>query len=332
MIILTGKIKSFILKFMLVKKLTFAPVFLIIFSITSYKIAGIFNNYQILFSLDFASFASIITISTLFLLSGLSFVLFATFANDWKLILPIVAIALFLPVIFIPQPLNFIIGIGFLAAFVITNLGLENKLKFYLTFEPSTLLIPIIKNLTTFLILVTAFGFYLSSSAEIKNTGFAVPDSLIDTVIQSIPVPNIEDKVKTGNPSTQFLSGLPKLNKEQIELLKQNPQALEQFGLDPKILDSLDQESPGQTSSNPITSLQSPVKNLVKSQLDQTLKPYLSFIPAFLAVTLFFTLNWIVSILSLTLSPVLWVVFEILTKTGFATFTTEMREVKKLVA
>lgn len=307
------------------KKLSFAPVFLIIFAVLVYQISTVLTDYQFLFSLDNTSLIHILTTCALFLLTSLSFILFATFANSWKIIAPVVLIALSLPVIFIPQPISFVLSIGFLLAFVISSLTLDNKLKTYLNFQPSVLLTPNIKTLCTMLIFVTSFGFYLTSSANIKQNGFSLPDSLIDTVLQAVPMPGME----ANTPPNQSIPGLPNLTQENIDLLKQNPQALEQFGLDPSVLDSITPTSSQQTSStNP---LQSSVKTMVQAQLDQVIKPYLTIIPIFVALILFLTLNWIVSILGIFLSPILWGIFSALTKSGFATFTTEMREVKKLV-
>lgn len=73
------------------------------------------------------------------------------------------------------------------------------------------------------------------------------------------------------------------------------------------------------------------VKQTVKNQVQNFLNPYLGFIPAVLAILLFFTLQSLTSILRLLIYPLLWVVFYVLEKTGFIKFTTETREVKKMV-
>lgn len=73
------------------------------------------------------------------------------------------------------------------------------------------------------------------------------------------------------------------------------------------------------------------IKQTVKDQLQNLLKPYLGFIPMALAVILFLTLQSIVSILGLLIYPLLWLVFYMLEKTNFISFTTEMREIKKMV-
>lgn len=309
-----------------IKKLAFAPVFLGFFALTCYKIAQILTDYQFLFSIESSSLTHMLITCALFLLSSLSFVLFVTFANNWKIVAPVVFVALTLPLIFTPQPISFILSFGFLLSFLFSYLTLENKLKTYLNFQPSVLLTPSIKSLTTTLIFVSAFGFYLATNVEIKENGFSLPDSLIDAVLQAVPMPSVPG-MQTGSSSQ--IPAIPELSQENIDLLKQNPQALAQFGIDPSVLDSL-----GQTNNQqPIetNSPQSPIKSLVQAQLDQVIKPYLPYLAIFIALILFLTLNWIASLLSLVLSPILWGIFKSLTKSGFATFTTEMREVKKLV-
>lgn len=213
---------------------------------------------------------------------------------------------------------------------LLTFLNLENKLKTYLTFQPSVILSPSIKTFTTLLVLIASFGFYLSSNAQIKKDGFSLPNSLIssiDTVANSaaqqvmgdVPGINVEQ-----NEISQTY-GLPAIDKEKISMLKENPGLLEQFGIDPAMIDSLEQNTENPDQAKPSN------KSQTNPLIDALIKPYESFIAPFLAVSLFFTLTMITSIWAMFLSPVLWIIFALLTKTGFATFTTEMREVKKLV-
>lgn len=73
------------------------------------------------------------------------------------------------------------------------------------------------------------------------------------------------------------------------------------------------------------------IKQTVKDQFQNLLKPYLSFIPAILALFLFLTLQSLTSLINLLIYPLLWIIFYILQKTGFVRFEAEMREVKKMV-
>lgn len=73
------------------------------------------------------------------------------------------------------------------------------------------------------------------------------------------------------------------------------------------------------------------LKQTVKDQVQNIIKPYQDFIPAILAVLLFFTLQSFIAVLSVILPPLLWLVFFILEKTNFIHYEIEMREAKKLV-
>ncbi|MDO8640997.1 MAG: hypothetical protein Q7R33_05585, partial [Nitrosarchaeum sp.] len=153
--------------------------------------------------------------------------------------------------------------------------------------------------------------YYLSINKELSQKGFEIPDSLIDSTLKLMPQTNL--------PTAQ----LPQLPPEQIELLKQNPDLLKQYGVDPKLLDSL----PTQTTN----STNELIKPLIKDQLQNIIKPYQNFIAPVLALLFLLTLQSFTAILGLFISPILWLIFLLLEKTNFIHFESEMREVKKMV-
>lgn len=173
------------------------------------------------------------------------------------------------------------------------------------------------KQLSTLLILVFCVGYFLSVSKIIAEKGFQIPDSLIDTTIKFT-----QPQGTSENISSPQLS----LSPDQLYLLRKNPDLIRQSGLDPKILDSLNQ--PIKPVDNTTNNL---LKQTIKNQLQGFLKPYLNFIPVGLAVLLFLTLQSLTSILNLLISPLLWITFYILEKTGFTKFEEEMRPVRKMV-
>jgi hypothetical protein len=61
------------------------------------------------------------------------------------------------------------------------------------------------------------------------------------------------------------------------------------------------------------------------------LKPYMTYIPGFLALMFFFAVNSIVALLGLLVSPLLWLLYLIFEKTGFIKFEITTREVKNMV-
>lgn len=91
---------------------------------------------------------------------------------------------------------------------------------------------------------------------------------------------------------------------------------LKQYGIDP----SMPQNIAGDL-----------IKKTIKDQFQSLLKPYQSFIPAILAILLFFTLQFLISLINLLIYPLLGLTFYILEKTQIISFTTEQRTVKKFV-
>ena len=293
----------------MLKKLILAPVFLIVFTFLIYQLASFLKSYEIIFSLSSSSLIQLITIAFLILINGLLFNLYVAFTQNWKMVLPVVLVASILPMLFLEPVLGLVFGLGVLISLFLTYLTLTNKLKTYLTFNPNTLISPSIKQLTSLLILTFSLTYFLSINQIIQKTGFQIPDSLIDTALKFTPI-------ESSLPQETSQFSIPP---EQLELLKQNPDLLKQYGLDPKILDT-----PQKMATNLI-------KQQVKDQMQNLIKPYLNFIPAILALLLFITLQSLVSFLNLLIHHMLWIIFYILEKSGFIKFTTEMRPVKKLV-
>lgn len=305
---------------MIIKKLLFAPFFITLYALLLLQLKPLFTSYDFIFSLSSASLIQLGLISVLVCLTSLSFVLFATIASDWNIVAPIGLLTAILPLLEVNQTDGLVLTVGSIVAFTLTFASLENKLKSYLNFQSSTLLGPSIRSLATFLLIIFSVVYFLSINQIINKSGFQIPDSLIDTTLKLVPQMQNE---QTG--ATSQLS----VPKEQLDLLKKNPALLKQAGVDPKILDSLNQpNNSSQKSSNPVNDL---LKNTVKDQLQNFLKPYLTFMPAVLAMLLFFTLQSLTSILQLLIYPLLWLIFLILEKTGFIKFEIEQRPVKKLV-
>lgn len=306
----------------ILKKLIFAPIFLISFFILIYNLAPFLSSYDFIFSLSLDSFINFLILSGLIILSSFLFLIFATLASDWRISLPVGIISSFSTFLFLDMSYAFIFTAGLIISFLLISLSINSTLKNYLTFKPASLLNPSIRNLSTLLIISFCVVYFLSVS-KIAQEGFQIPDSLIDTALKMSPVsaPSVEQ--------TPLPTQLPQITPEQIELLKQNPDLLRQYGLNPEILDTLTtQESTPQSPQEFSNNL---IKQTIKDQMQDLLNPYISFIPAILALLLFFTLISIVSLLNILIYPLIWLTFLILEKTGFTKFTIEMREVKKMV-
>lgn len=305
----------------IVKKLAFAPLFLIFFALLVYQLTPFLSSYDFIFSFSLNNLIQLIIIAALFSASGLLFSVFVTLAADWKLVLPVNLIAASIPMLFMDPALAIVFAVAVFISFLLIFLSLETALKSYLTFKPEVLLGPSIRRLASLLVLAFCLIFFLSTNKIIAQEGFQIPDSLIDTALKMTPLESPAEE------DTQ-VARLPDIAPEQLELLKKNPELLRQSGLDPSILDSLN--SP-KSSKKPQNFTQDLIKQTVKDQIQNFIKPYINFIPAALAILLFLTLQSLTSILNLLIYPLLWLTFYILEKTGFVKFTVEQRPVKKLV-
>ncbi|MDP3973999.1 MAG: hypothetical protein Q8P92_04155 [Candidatus Daviesbacteria bacterium] len=308
----------------IVKKLIFAPIFIIVFTILLWQLPALLHSYDLVLSFSLSTILQLIILSSLILLTSLLFVLFASFANDWKFIIPIAILSAIIPMFLLDQAMGLIMAASILASLLIIYVTLENTLKTYVNFEPTSIFGPSIRHLTTLFIIVISFTYFLTISQKIQTEGFQIPNQLIDESLKLIPqkqLPAVSPKTSPSQPS---------ITPEQIELLKKNPQLLEQYGLDPSVLDSISIPQ-NQENIQPQSVLNETIKQTVKDQLETIVNPYINFIPAALALLLFLILISITSFLTILIYPLLWVLFKILESSGFVKFTEEMRPVKKLV-
>lgn len=302
------------------KKLAFAPLFLLAFSVLIFKLPTFLKSSDILFSLSVSTFIQLMILSALISLSSFLFVVFSTLSQNWKFSLPVGILASVIPFIFLETGMALVFAVAVLVSLLLTFLSLENSLKSYLTFQPNTLLAPSIRHLSQLLILTICLVYFLSTNKIIAQNGFQIPDSLIDSALKFTPQLQSEQSEDAAPPLS--------IPKEQLELLKQNPQLLKQSGLDPNILDTLSQTQDESKKSQGASDL---LKQTVKDQVQNLIKPYQNFIPAVLSILLFFTLQSLTSMLRLLVYPLLWFNFYILEQIGFIRFQEEMRPVKKMV-
>lgn len=302
----------------MLKKLIFAPIFLIVFTILIYQLNPFLKSYDLIFSLSLDVLIKLIVIAVMVFISSYLFTLFICLASDWRISLPVGILAALIPFSLIPPSLALMFAVGIFISLLLTFLSLTSSLKSYLTFNPAALLGPSIKHLSTLFILSFCLIYFFSVTKIIALNGFELPDSLIDTALKVTPT-NLSDN--------STLSQLPAIEPKQLKLLKQNPALLQQYGLDPKMLDSLNS-----TTAQPVQQMGNDlIKQTVKNQVQTFIKPFINFIPALLAILLFFTIQSFVSFINLLIYPLLWFVFFTLEKTGFVKFEVEQRPVKKLV-
>lgn len=303
------------------KKLAFAPIFLILLTLTLFFSVAIINNTDLLFSLNWNGVIDLGIISLLIIFTATSFIVFTSLAQDWKYVLPISLLGAATSFFFFSGNISYILATGLFLAFSLIYFLIERGLKTYLTFQPTILFSPSIRLLISLIIFVLAITFYLTSQREIKENGFAIPESLIEFSMRFSPTENLDESDR------EVVS--KKIDPEEIEFLKQNPALLKQFNIDPKVLENAQVL---ETIRNP--KFQPPVelyKKLLEAQFQKIIEPYLIWIPIFLAFLFYFTLSFISGILALVIYPLLWFIYYSLEKSGFIRFETEMREVKKMV-
>ncbi|OGE25425.1 hypothetical protein A3C32_00155 [Candidatus Daviesbacteria bacterium RIFCSPHIGHO2_02_FULL_41_14] len=291
----------------LAKKIFFIIPALVFFLLFFWSIQNFITDPYLLFSLNFSNFIKLIWVLGFLILGSTCYIIFATLANDWKFILPAVILLGLTALFVLTAPANYLATVCLIISLLVSFVLLSPKLTSYLTFQPTELLAPLVKLLIALVILTSSLAYYQLTTLHLKSQGFKLPDSLIDQALQLAP--------QTSSES------------EQTQLLRQNPEMLKQYGLDPKVLDQLDKPTASQTNRNPGTNL---MKTALQSQIDSLINPYKDFIPLALTGLFFLSLNSLSSLLSLLVSPLLWLTFLILEKTGYTKFTIEKRDVKKL--
>lgn len=98
------------------------------------------------------------------------------------------------------------------------------------------------------------------------------------------------------------------------------------FKLPPSLITATMQFMPAQEAIP-----QTLIKEAIETQVQNMIQPYLHLIPFILTVIFFVSLKSLASLLSFFLRPILWFVFWVLEETKFTAYTTEVREVKKLI-
>lgn len=321
-----------------IKKVIFAPLFLGLTATLYYLFKLVLDKHLEVFLGEWGGMQELGLIALVIIFLSLTYCLYITFTQSVKYFAPLAISGSLTPFIFLKPEFALIASVGFLISFSIVYFNLQTSLKTYINFQPVNLLSTPVKTLNTLLVLSLAICFYFQSNTIIQKEGFKIPEPVIDWAIDlsmkgaSIPV-----------KGEKYLAQIPALNQEQINSLKQNPEILKQYGLDPKDLDEL---TPTVNSSSNINQSQNALnitpklpggnlKDMLKAQitdsLDQIVKPYLFAIPIVLAFLFYSIAGFALWILSFFLSLTILLIFFILEKTGFIRFDKEMREVKKMV-
>lgn len=185
----------------LLKKLIFAPLFLLAFVLLISQLNSLLSSYDLIFSFSTNSLIQLIKIAVLLSAASLFFSLSATLAADWKIILSVIILAALFPLLFLNISLAIILTVAIAVSLFLTHLSLQNTLKSYLTFQAATLIGPAIRHLSVLLILSFCLVYFLSTSKLIAEKGFELPDSLIDAALKMTPLPTEQNSTALQLPS-----------------------------------------------------------------------------------------------------------------------------------
>lgn len=322
---------------MILKKLIFAPPFIVLSCGILFLYSPLLNQYLEIFFKPYGGLYELSLVTTAILLSSLCYGIYITLTQDIKFALVAAILASAIPFFFLSSTLALVISIGFLISLTITYFNLQTSLRSYINFQASALLTAPIKLLSTFILLTLTFGYFLSTNSIIKTQGFEVPETLIDWAVDL--------SLKGQGPPVlgkKYIAQTPTLTQEQLEMLKQNPQILEQYGLGAEDLEQFVPEattpttSPNKNAVSVVPQLQGAnLRDVIKAQisntLDEIIQPYLFAIPFLLALMFYSLGSLTLWIGSLFLSPLISLIFYLFEKSGFIKFEKEMREVKKIV-
>jgi hypothetical protein len=314
---------------LILKKLLFVVPFLIFYILFLWGSQNLINSpYSIIF-FDLSFFQQLFFVLIFLTLSSLFFVIFATIASDIKYSLGLAFLSSLLPLVVVNNPYSSVLSLSLMGSFALVSLLLQNKLKTYLNFQPTSLLSSSVRNLTTLTILSLTLLYFFSIGERLKTEAVRVPESFVNTIAS---LPQVRNTFSVDNPITE---GLQSITTKDLEMLRQNPTLLKQHGLDESIIDEivrLQQEALGnKTQISKDSSSQIFLKALINNQVQQVTEPIKGFLPLILSLVFFVTLHSLASIVSLIIFPLLYLIFQILEKTGFTKFVVEKRDVKKLV-
>jgi hypothetical protein len=233
-------------------------------------------------------------------------------------VVPVSVISSAVSFLILPAKLSVLFFTLFLMSQIILWAVFKKTLSSYLNFSVKAIFEPSIRHFSFLIILCICIIYYFSIESLIRQEGFTIPDAIVDTAI------GLTSNITGVSNITAPQLSIPE---EQINLLRENPSIMEQYGLSPQMLDSINPQSENTSDKTS----QNATKNLISEQFQNLIAPYTNIIPLILTILLFFGLTSLSSILTSLTTPLMWLVFKILEKTGFVKFTTEMRPVKKMV-
>ena len=186
---------------LLIKKLLFVVPFLLLVTVFLNQLGPLLQDPKHLLSLSTDILVQLALLIAYILLTSLLFTVFATLANDWKIVIPVLFLAAALPLFMTEQPVNASLALGILVALASTYGLFFHTLATYLSFQPVNLLAPTVERTATFILLAIAIVYFQASAKDIRLNGFEVPESFVGSILQLIPTQEL-------TPASQNLTRL----------------------------------------------------------------------------------------------------------------------------
>lgn len=315
------------------KKFLFGILFLLSFAAFHFFFSDRFQTYDWVFGMGTDVLGFMFAVSFLVLLSALFFIIFAALSQDLKIGAPVIVLGTLTPLAFLPNALGLVLAGGYLISLLLFYLLVVKNITTYITFSPTPLLSHPVRTLATLLVLVISIGFYFSINSVLKKDGFKVPETILPDAI-------IEQVIRSQQSSVlgaRYVAQNPTITSEQLQLLKQNPELLKQYGITTEMVEKFEKtlpEEPAKKSNGsgvPNLNPTNLVKGLVFDQINDIANQYLYIVAPILALMVWSLFAFANFFLFLLVNPLLWGIFWVLEKTNFIHFEKEMREVKKLV-
>lgn len=305
------------------KKLIFAVPFLLSMSLFYQQTDLILKDLSILFSLDLNLLYQLIYFSVIISAASYFFIIFVSLAQDFRIVLPVGLAGALMSLLFIIPPLSFYLTLGVGVSLGTSYILLFNKLtKDPTSFKVSDHIVKSAGGLITLLVLVVTLMVYIDATQSSNQMVQKLINSLVSTSTQFVK----SQSLQTGNVQAATTTSTS-LTPEQLNLLKQNPGLLKQYGIDPALLNQL--EAGGGNVTPQSLAIDAAVPAITK-QVEDLIKPYSQFIPFLIAFIFFLNFQFFTSIAALLISPLAYLLFYIMEKTEFIKFEKSTREVKKL--
>lgn len=299
------------------KKIFFYLIFLFFFSTLIYQLSSMLIPNYLFFSFSLEIITQFLFLSSLIFLTGISFILFISLANDWKISFLGILASIFLSFIFLPITLAIVFSASSFLAFLLIYFLLSIKLKKYINFNSLTFFNFSLNGFLFLFTVISSLIYFLFVNSQILEKGFKIPEPLITAAADATSEIVLPESVNK--------------NLNTLNTIGQSALVLQSLGLGNQDLGLIGGTINESANITKALSNQGIIRDSIEAQITKLLMPYYQFLEVILAILFFLTLQFILWVFSLFTPLVFLVLFFILEKTGAIKFVTETHKVKKIV-